>query len=86
MNSQSYGPLPETEARELLLVIFWLLVGHKYPSLSESAINLAVSSLAYVKNKTRPRLSVEQELRVALSTIPPRIKRLCSQKQAHVSH
>ncbi|KAJ3589190.1 hypothetical protein NHX12_010037, partial [Muraenolepis orangiensis] len=43
---------------------------------------LAFSSLAYVKNKTRTRLSVEQDLRVALSTIPPRIKRLCSQKQA----
>ncbi|KAJ4919048.1 hypothetical protein JOQ06_021802 [Pogonophryne albipinna] len=47
---------------------------------------LAFSSLAYVKNKTRTRLSVEQDLRVALSTISPRIKRLCSQKQAQVSH
>ncbi|KAJ3582457.1 hypothetical protein NHX12_000590 [Muraenolepis orangiensis] len=83
---------------ELRLDIFWLLVGHEYPSLSESAIKvllqfptsylceLAFSSLAYVKNKTRTRLSVEQDLRVALSTIPPRIKRLCSQKQAQVSH
>ncbi|KAJ4920956.1 hypothetical protein JOQ06_022297 [Pogonophryne albipinna] len=47
---------------------------------------LAFSSLTHVKNKTRTRLSVEQDLHVALSTIPPRIKRLCSQKQAQVSH
>ncbi|KAJ4941484.1 hypothetical protein JOQ06_011363 [Pogonophryne albipinna] len=95
MNSQSYLKLKHGELR---LDIFWLLVGHEYPSLSESAIKvllqfptsylceLAFSSLAYVKNNTRTRLSVEQDLRVALSTIPPRIKRLCSQKQAQVSH
>ena len=83
---------------ELSLDTFWLRVGQEYPSLSESAINvliqfptsylceLAFSSLTYIKNKLRQRLSVEQDLRVALSTIPPRIDKLCSQRQAHVSH
>ena len=77
---------------------FWVRVGQEYPSLSESAINvliqfptsylceLAFSNLTYMKNKLRQKMSVEEDLRVALSTIPPRIKRLCSQKQAHVSH
>ena len=83
---------------ELSLDTFWLRVGQEYPSLSESAINvliqfptsylceLAFSSLTYIKNKLRQRLSVEQDLRVALSTIPPSIDKLCSQRQAHVSH
>lgn len=83
---------------ELSLDTFWLRAGQEYPLLSECAINvliqfptsylceLAFSSLTYIKNKLRQRLSVEQDLRVALSTIPPRINRLCRQRQAHVSH
>ena len=76
---------------ELSLDTFWLCVGQEYPSLSESAMNvliqfitsylceLAFSSLTYIKNKLRQRLSVEQDLRVALSTIPPRINKLRSE-------
>jgi len=43
--------------------------------------------LTNIKNKKRERLlSVDQELRVRLSAIPPRIEQLCRSKQAHVSH
>ena len=73
---------------ELSLDTFWLCVGQEYPSLSESAINVLIkfptshlceldfSSLTYLKNKPRQRLSVEQDLGAALFTIPPRITRL----------
>jgi hypothetical protein len=45
------------------------------------------SALTNIKNKKRePLLSVDQELRVCLSAIPPRIEQLCRSKQAHVSH
>uniref|UniRef100_A0A8C5CF82 DUF4371 domain-containing protein n=1 Tax=Gadus morhua TaxID=8049 RepID=A0A8C5CF82_GADMO len=45
------------------------------------------SSLAYIKNKCRCRLStVEENLCVAVCSILPRINLLCSRKQAHPSH
>jgi hypothetical protein len=45
------------------------------------------SGLAYIKNKKREQLlSLDQEIRVCLSAIRPRIKQLCRSKQAHISH
>lgn len=34
--------------------------------------------LVYMKNNRRSRLSVEQDLRGALSSVPPRIKKICA--------
>ena len=43
--------------------------------------------LTNIKNKKcQGLLSVDQELRVCLSAIPPHIEQLCRSKQAHVSH
>ena len=47
----------------------------------------AFSSLSQIKTKSESRLkSVEDELRVCLTSISPLIKTICAQKQAHVSH
>ncbi|XP_010778516.1 zinc finger BED domain-containing protein 5-like [Notothenia coriiceps] len=83
---------------ELPLDQFWLASASEYPSISHHAIEqllhfpttylceLAFSTLTYMKNNSRSRLSVEQDLRVALSSVPPRIKKICAPRQAHVSH
>ncbi|KAJ3595432.1 hypothetical protein NHX12_004736 [Muraenolepis orangiensis] len=78
---------------------FWLSVVQEYPGLSKAAMDILTpfgstylcektfSSLAYIKNKYRCRLnSMEENLRVAVSSIDPRIDLLCSRKQAHPSH
>jgi hypothetical protein len=47
---------------------------------------LGFSAPTNIKNKKRERLlSLEQEMHVCLSSIPPRIKLLCKKRQAHVS-
>ena len=83
---------------ELPLDEFWLASASEYPTISSHAIKqlllfpttylceLAFSTLVYMKSNRRSRLSVEQDLRVALSSVPPRIKKICEQRQAHVSH
>jgi hypothetical protein len=45
------------------------------------------SVLKNIKNKKREKLnSVEEEIRVCLSTIHPNIKNICNAQQAHISH
>ena len=70
---------------ELPLDQFWLASASEYPTISRHAIEqlllfpttylceLAFSTLVYMKSNRRSRLSVEQDLRVALSSVPPRI-------------
>lgn len=78
---------------------FWLSIAQEYPGLSKAAMDILTpfgstylcektfSSLAYIKNKYRCRLSsMEENLRVAVCSINPRINLLCSRKQAHPSH
>ena len=67
------------------LTEFWLLVAKEYPQLSVAAMNVFLpfettylcertfSTLSYVKNKYRSKLEVEDDLRVAVSQIKPRI-------------
>ena len=44
------------------------------------------STLSYVKNKYRSKPEVEDDLRVAMSQIKPRIGLFCSEHRAHCSH
>jgi hypothetical protein len=80
-------------------VMFWISVRKEYPVISAKAVKTllqfptydlceqAFSCLANIKSKRRNNLlSVEEELRVCLSKIRPRIQHLCKKKQAQVSH
>jgi hypothetical protein len=44
------------------------------------------SAVAVIKTKYRSRLSLEKEMRVAISQFQPRFDMLCNKKQARVSH
>jgi hypothetical protein len=84
---------------EVSLDVFWISIRKEYPVISAKAMKIllqfstsyrceeAFSCLTNIESKHRNRLlSVEEELRVCLSKIRPRIQRLCEQKQAQVSH
>ena len=80
------------------LTDFWLSLESEYGELSRIAgmilipfastylCETAFSAMTAIKTKGRNRLSVEGDLRVALSKIQPRIDLLCSRMQAHPSH
>ncbi|XP_028672708.1 SCAN domain-containing protein 3-like [Erpetoichthys calabaricus] len=84
--------------QEQTLTAFWCNVRNEYTLLAERALTVLVpfattyqceasfSALAVIKSKFRSRLQVEDDIRVCLSKISPRIDLLCRQKQAHTSH
>jgi hypothetical protein len=84
---------------ELSLLKFWMLAKEEYPEIAVEAVNtllhfsttysyeLGFSALTNIINKKRERLlSLEQEMRVCLSSIRQRIELLCKKRQAQVSH
>ncbi len=80
------------------MISFWLQLKDKYPLISAEAISYLLpfastylcetsfSALTYLKNKYRTKLFVENDLRLALTNIMPRIDSICESKQAHPSH
>ncbi|XP_050066484.1 zinc finger BED domain-containing protein 5-like [Aphis gossypii] len=85
--------------KEITLNKFWIYVSKEYPEISIKALTILLpfstsylceqgfSALANIKNKKREKLnSLEEEMRVCLSTIRPRIKNICNAHQAHISH
>lgn len=80
------------------LLPFWMAIKSQYPSLFKKAISIlmafvtsyccesAFSELLYIKNKYRNRISVEEDLRVKVSSIEPDIASLTERKQQQVSH
>lgn len=89
----------EMKFKEFSLTSFLIEVQKEHPILSERALKILIpfattyscetgfSALAAMKSKYRSRLDVTKELRVALSELTPRFKKLCAEKkQAHPSH
>lgn len=87
------------EKSDVTVAAFWHGTLGEYPNLAKKAISLllpfstsylceqAFSAMATIKSKQRNRLlSLEDDMRVALSTIRPDIKSLCSKHQPQVSH
>nr|XP_027777949.2 SCAN domain-containing protein 3 [Marmota flaviventris] len=80
------------------LASFWIKVKNEYPELAEIALKSLVlfpstylcetgfSTLSVIKTKHRNSLNIHYPLRVALSSIQPRLDKLTSKKQAHLSH
>jgi hypothetical protein len=78
--------------------VFWVSIRKKYPVISAKTVNIllqfstsylceqAFSCLTNIESKEENRLlSVEEELRVCLSKIRPRIQHLYKKNQAQVS-
>jgi hypothetical protein len=77
---------------------FWLSVKSEYPVLSEKAIKILIpfattylcekifSSVTAIKNKNHCRLETQTALRVARTSLEPRIHKLISNKQQQISH
>ncbi|XP_075042389.1 SCAN domain-containing protein 3-like [Mixophyes fleayi] len=77
---------------------FWISIKDEYPMLSTKAQRILVpfattylceagfSAVAVIKSKYRPKINVEQEMRMAVSKLIPRFEKLCSAQQAHTSH
>lgn len=77
---------------------FWVEYLPVYPAVSREALNILVqfsstylcesgfSRLLNIKTKSRNRLDVQNDLRCALSTIRPNIKKLVSDKKCQRSH
>lgn len=77
---------------------FWLSCAQEYPLLSSKAVDVllpfsttylcekAFSAVTAIKTKYRARLDIEDDVRVCLSRIEPRLNILCSDKQAQPSH
>lgn len=77
---------------------FWSSFSQEYPDLTAEAMKILLlfpttylcessfSTLTAKKKKYRARLQVEDDLRVCLSSITPRIQKLCREKQVHPSH
>ena len=89
----------QQKIREVSLAHFWLSVETEFPSLSIRAMQVLIpftstylcecgfSALTLIKNKYRSRLHVEGDLRLFLSSLQPRIHRMCAAKtQTHCSH
>jgi len=80
------------------LASFWANCSQEYPLLSAEALNVllpfattylcetAFSAVTAMKTKYRSKLNIEDDLRVCLGGIHPRIDRLCNTKQAQISH
>ncbi|XP_058440561.1 SCAN domain-containing protein 3 isoform X2 [Marmota monax] len=80
------------------LASFWIKVKNEYPELAEIALKslllfpstylceTGLSTLSVIKTKHRNSLNIHYPLRVALSSIQPRLDKLTSKKQAHLSH
>jgi hypothetical protein len=88
----------ETKFAEIPLDTFWLSLKSEYPVLSMTSVNMLIpfsttylcglghSALNDIETYKRERLrAIDEEMRVALSAVAPRIGLICSTKQAQIS-
>jgi hypothetical protein len=88
----------QTIFKEKSLSEFWREGSKDYPSLGRSAVMALLpfgsaylcertfSTMALIKTRQRNCLQLEPDLFLAVSTIPPRINKLMSSRQAQISH
>lgn len=89
----------KTNFSQIELSVSWIKLITLYPELSLKAIKILLpfatsylceqgfSALTEIKSKKRERLQmVDQEMRVCLSFIQPRIEKICAEKTCHSSH
>ena len=93
-----FNSTAQEDFNQLDLETFWVKYLPVYPLISDKALRVLVmfgstylceaafSTLVAIKTKYRNRLSVEGDLRCALSGIQPRIQDLVAKKQCQVSH
>lgn len=84
--------------KEKSLINFWIGCKTEYPLIFRKALLFLMpfvtsylcesgfSELLYIKNKHRSRISVEEDLRVKISSITPNVDILITGKQQQVSH
>jgi hypothetical protein len=77
---------------------FWVRRLLDYPALGKTVLKILLpfpttyecevlfSSLLQIKTKHRSRLNVDEDIRCALSSASPKIKKLAAEKQAQRSH
>ncbi|XP_026546538.1 SCAN domain-containing protein 3-like isoform X1 [Notechis scutatus] len=77
---------------------FWLSVKSEYPLLSEKAMKILIqfsttylcektfSSVTAIKTRYRSRLEIKTTLRLAVTSLEPKIHKLISNKQKQISH
>ncbi len=77
---------------------FWAALMQEYPELCDVALKILLpfastylceagfSKMTALKTKYRNRAQIEDDLRLCLSNIEPKIEDLCKAKQAQVSH
>lgn len=84
---------------EMTVNDFWIMLEGEYATIASKAVDILIpfsttylcekgfSSMTAIKTKYRERLaSVEDDLRVCLSSIPPRIDKLSGAMQSQISH
>ncbi|XP_062254936.1 zinc finger BED domain-containing protein 5 [Platichthys flesus] len=84
---------------EMPITQFWLSIESEFPHVSAKAMRVLIpftsiylcecgfSALTLIKNKYRSRLQVQDDLRLFLSSVQPRIEQLCASKERpHCSH
>ncbi len=80
------------------LASFWIKVKAEYPELTEIALKTLLpfpstylcesgfSTMSIIKTKERSKMYINSPIRLALSSIEPRLDKLTKKKQAHLSH
>uniref|UniRef100_A0A3B3IMQ0 Uncharacterized protein n=1 Tax=Oryzias latipes TaxID=8090 RepID=A0A3B3IMQ0_ORYLA len=80
------------------LTQFWLCVRQEHPELGQKALEqllrfastylceASFSAMILIKTKQRNRLCLEKSLITAVASLPPRMTKILSEVQAHISH